>query len=161
MELVKPNYCHEIIAKLEKDYDIAIITTNIDNLHEKAGSSKVIHLHGNIFEVCDLNKEEPYYLNQDIKDGELHPKTGIQLRHNTVLFGEYLREDIPYLYKNIVKQADYLIIIGSSLSVFPSNNIIKYNDNIIYLNPTLPEDIYYDHWKVIQKNACNGIDEVI
>lgn len=161
MENCEPNYCHEQIAELEKDYDVTVITTNIDDLHEKAGSTNVIHVHGNIFEACDLDKYHPYENKEPIKIGDLHPESGKQLRHNTVLFGEDLPLDLMSLYKDVVQKADHLVIIGSSLQVYPSAYITQYNKNIIYLNPDLPEDRYYGHWKVIQKSACEGIDEVI
>jgi len=161
MEMVQPNYCHNKIAELENNFDITIITTNIDNLHEKAGSSKIKYLHGNIFEACDIDKNKPYQYNKDIKEGDIHPETKKQLRHNTVLFGEQLPEDTLNIYKNTVKNADYLIIIGSSLSVYPSSNIVNYNNNIIYINPILPEDKNYKKWNIIQDTACNGIDKAI
>jgi len=155
----EPNYAHKVIAELEKDHDVTVITTNIDNLHERAGSTNVIHLHGNVFEVCDWNKDNPYEWNEDIKEGDLHPITKEQLRHNTVLFEEQLPVDIPHLYKNIVRKSNHLIIIGSSLQVYPSANITQYNKNIIYLNPE-PCGLYDFEWKKIFKSAVEGIDEV-
>lgn len=156
----EPNYCHKILADLEKQHNITIITTNIDNLHEKAGNSRVYHVHGNIFEVCDINRNNPYFFEEDIQIGNLHPQTGKQLRHNTVLFNESLNEDVRKLYGTIVKHADLLIVIGSGLSVAPSNNVVYYNDNIVILDPNKPF-IWEPKWEWIQKDAVNGIDEVV
>ena len=117
-------------------------------------------MHGNIFEACSLDQKYPYTLNDDIKIGDLHPKNNKQLRHNTILFGEQLLVNCYNLFKYQVKKADYLIIIGSSLSVGPSNLITNYNKNIIYINPLLPEDIHYNHWNIIQDTACNGIRDL-
>lgn len=153
-----PNYCHKAIAELEKKHTVTVLTTNMDNLHEKAGSSKVIHLHGNIFEVCDLNRKNPYSSNIDIRVGDLHSQTGLQLRYNTVLFGEDLTVDCFNLFRKTVRKANKLIIVGSSLSVYPASHITLYNDNIIYLNK---QEIEKREWKVIQKSACEGINEVL
>lgn len=159
MNKCEPNDCHKFIADLEKDHDVTVVTSNIDELHEKAGSSKVIHVHGNIFEACDMNKEESYWYNQDIKVGDTHPLTGVQLRPNTVLFGEMLSADCYSINHNIVEKADILIIIGTSLSVFPSSEIMYYNKNIIYLDPNA-KDILGKGWKLINKTACQGIDDL-
>lgn len=155
----EPNYAHKVIAELEKDHDVTVITTNIDNLHERAGSTNVIHVHGNVFEVCDWNKDYPYKWDEDIKEGDLHPITEEQLRHNTVLFEEQLPVDLYKLFKHTVQKADYLIIIGSSLQVYPSANITQYNKNIIYLNPEL-SGLYDFEWTKILKSAVEGIDKV-
>ncbi len=108
-----------------------------------------------------MYKQQPYMSNIDIKVGDVHPQTKEQLRYNTVLFGEQLDEDISRLHNDIVSRVDLLVIIGSSLSVWPSNKIVNYNDNIIYLNPTLPINVNYNNWKIIQKTACNGIDDIL
>jgi len=155
----EPNYCHKKIAELEQQYDVTVITTNIDELHERAGSTNVIHLHGNIFEVCDIEKEGIYKTEIDIKEGDGHSQTGRQLRHNTVLFGEQLDVDCYKLFRKVEK-ADWLVIIGSSLQVYPSAGITQYNKNIIYLNPE-PSGLYDKEWNNIIKSACDGIDSVL
>lgn len=156
-----PNYCHKKIAELEKEHKVTVITTNIDELHERAGSTNVIHLHGNIFQVCDIERNDPYRSSEDIQEGDLHPITNLQLRHNTVLFEENLEVDCMRLYNDVVAKADYLVIIGSSLFVYPSSHITEYNKNIIYLGPELPQTKNHINWKTIQKKACEGIDEVL
>lgn len=157
----EPNYCHKTIAELEKQHNITVITTNIDNLHERAGSTNVIHLHGNIHQICDINKDDPYYSNKDVNIGDLHPITQQQLRHNTVLFGELLSTDCYSLYNDIVDKSDMLVIIGTSLSVYPSSEIIHYNNNIIYIDPIEPISKYKDKWNIIRKTACKGINDVL
>jgi NAD-dependent deacetylase len=158
INICNPNYCHKVIAELEKEHTITVLTTNMDNLHERAGSSNIIHLHGSIFEVCDLNRKNPYISNIDIKVGDLHPQTGLQLRYNTVLFGEDLLVDCFNLFRRTVRQVDKLVVVGSSLSVYPASHITLYNDNIIYLGKQRIEN---KGWKVIQKSACEGINEVL
>lgn len=156
----QPNHCHHQIARLEDKHDINVITTNIDDLHERAGSTKVTHLHGSLHQACDINKDDPYSIDQDINVGDLHPITGLQLRHNTVLFGELLSAECYTLYNQIVDKSDMLIIIGSSLSVHPSSEITHYNKNIYYINPTTPKE-YEGGWNIINKTACEGIDQLI
>jgi NAD-dependent deacetylase len=158
---IKPNYCHKLIAELEKQYDITVITTNVDTLHEQAGSTTVIHMHGNLFENCDIDKDNPYISYNSINIGDYHPQTNKQLRPNTVLFGEPLSTDAYTIYNQVVEKSDYLIIIGSSLSVFPVSEITHYNKNVIYINPDLPPTQNYNKWNIIQKSACEGIDDVL
>jgi len=166
IEKCKPNYCHKQIAKLQEDHNIVIITTNIDNLHERAGSNKVLHLHGNIFEQCDIKRRGVQPCKEDIKVGNLHSETCLQLRPNTVLFNENLLGNIDRLFSQIVREADLLVLVGAGLSVYPSNEIVYFNDNIIYLDPNANEVFLQPHFQTIKfrhipESACDGIDKVI
>ena len=114
----KPNRAHEIIAELEKNFKVQIITQNIDNLHERAGSSNVLHLHGEITKVRSVGTDKVYSIgNKPIFLNDLC-NSGHQLRPHIVWFGE----DVPNMLiaEDIVKTADIFLIIGSSLNVYPA-----------------------------------------
>lgn len=123
----QPNDAHLILAELEKYFDIHIITQNIDGLHEKAGSTKVLHLHGEINKVKSSgpNAEKKYYAQNDweVKMGDLCPD-GHQLRPHVVWFGE----DVPLLQEaaSLVQMADLFLVIGTSLNVYPAAGLIHY-----------------------------------
>ena len=121
---VKPNTAHEDIAKLEKGYKVTVITQNIDDLHERAGSTNIIHLHG------ELLKDRSTYDETGIQDwktdlvlGDLCKK-GYQLRPHIVWFGE----DVPLIEKaaQICETADVLLIIGTSMQVYPAAGLMHY-----------------------------------
>ena len=139
---VIPNLGHEIIAELEQDFDVQIITQNVDNLHEKAGSSNVLHLHGELLKVrSTVNKNYILDWNEDLVLGDCD-KDKNQLRPDIVWFGE----DVPALEKavSIVQSADILIIIGTSLQVYPAAGLMNFaNENIpvFYIDPK-PAEIY-------------------
>jgi NAD-dependent deacetylase len=118
----KPNRAHEIIAELEKHFEVQIITQNIDDLHERAGSTNVVHLHGEITKARSVGTEKIYtignksiFLNNLCNDGH-------QLRPHIVWFGE----DVPNMLiaEDIVKTADIFLIIGSSLNVYPAAGLV-------------------------------------
>jgi len=122
-----PNAAHEAIADLENHFDVTIITQNIDNLHEKAGSSNVLHLHGEISKSRSSVDEELIYEVGDagISQGELCEK-GSQLRPHIVWFGEAVPNII--VAQDIVKEADVLLIVGTSLNVYPAAGLIHYSN---------------------------------
>ncbi len=130
---VQPNLGHQILAELEQDFDVSIITQNVDNLHEKAGSTKVLHLHGELLKVRST-KNDNYILDwqDDLSISDTDDK-GNPLRPHIVWFGE----EVPALEEAIaiVEKADLLIIIGTSLQVYPAAGLIRYT------NPEIP--IYY------------------
>lgn len=116
IENSEPNNAHKFLKELENDFDVYIMTTNVDNLHEKAGSSNILHLHGKINEI--RSSKNPYSVSireKDLKIGDRH-EDGSQLRPNIVLFGEYLTERS---YNSLLNEADIFLIIGSSLKVNP------------------------------------------
>ena len=142
LQTVIPNSGHEIIAALEQDFDVQIITQNVDNLHEKAGSTNVLHLHGELLKVrSTANKNYILDWKEDLVLGDFDDK-GNQLRPHIVWFGE----DVPALEKavSIVQNADILIIIGTSLQVYPAAGLMNFaNENIpvYYIDPK-PAEIY-------------------
>jgi len=119
----KPNKAHLALAELEKHFNVHIITQNIDDLHERAGSSNILHLHGEILKAqCSVEENEVVTLDgPDIKLGQ-HSKNGHQLRPHVVWFGEA----VPKMFEaeQIVNEADIFIVIGTSLNVYPAANLI-------------------------------------
>jgi NAD-dependent deacetylase len=133
---VQPNQGHTIAAGLEKDFDVHIITQNVDDLHERAGSTNVLHLHGELLKARSVRNENDIIdWKTDINLGDLHTD-GHQLRPHIVWFGEAVPA-IEYAM-DIVKEADYLIIIGTSMQVYPAAGLIDYarpTTPIFYIDP--------------------------
>jgi NAD-dependent deacetylase len=133
---VKPNKGHELLAQLEKKYDVQIITQNVDDLHERAGSKNIIHLHGELLKMRSVaNTNEFYDCKKDILLGDTC-KNGNQLRPHIVWFGEA----VPLLDDaiRITEDADILIIIGTSMLVYPAAGLIQYsrpNIPIYFIDP--------------------------
>ena len=145
---VKPNKAHYNLVDLEKYFDVEIITQNIDNLHEKAGSTKVTHLHGELLKVRSTYNEN-IVLNwkKDLHLGDLGPDNK-QLRPHIVWFGEM----VPMLDKaiEITSKADILIIIGTSMQVYPAASLVN------FIKPKIP--IYFiDPKPSITKNDFNNL----
>ena len=157
---VEPNDGHKGLADLEKYFNVHIITQNVDNLHERAGSSHVIHLHGELMKSCsvkdkntafDISPEQP-----DIHLGDKAPDGG-QLRPFIVWFGEAvpkIEEAIAY-----VKSADICVVIGTSLNVYPAAGLIHYiNDGQpVFLIDPKPVNTYRDDIQFIKKGASEGV----
>jgi NAD-dependent deacetylase len=119
-----PNDAHQILAELEIQYDVQIITQNIDDLHERAGSTRVLHLHGEIFKMrSERDAWLVYDIRGDMKLGDL-AKDGAQLRPHIVWFEEPVPMIEPAL--QLVSEADILLIIGTSLVVYPAAGLINY-----------------------------------
>ncbi|MFY8066388.1 MAG: SIR2 family NAD-dependent protein deacylase [Flavobacterium sp.] len=160
---VKPNKGHFGLAELEKDFDVHIITQNVDNLHEKAGTKKVLHLHGELLKVRSTNPEfsgEDYILDwqNDLVIGDVDDK-GHQLRPHIVWFGEM----VPALEEaiSITEKANYVAVIGTSLQVYPAASLMHYakpNVPVFYVDPR-PASItnMENPLEVIQMNATEGV----
>ena len=168
---VEPNHAHRLIAELEKWHDVTIITQNVDNLHERAGSSNVIHLHGELTKVTssddrnnpDCIKELP--LDIPIRIGD-KAADGSQLRPYIVWFGEFV-SDFEKAVK-IVREADILLVIGTSLTVQPAASLVRYAHSEVpkfIINPGEAYDPYDDHfpegYEHIKENASNGVETFI
>ena len=156
---VKPNQGHIVLAELENDFDVHIITQNVDNLHEQAGSTKVLHLHGELLKVRST-KNEDYVLDwqHDLVIGDVDDK-GNQLRPHIVWFGEM----VPALEEavNITEQADYVAVIGTSLQVYPAASLMHYakpNIPVFYIDPR-PASIngLQNPLEIIPMNATEGV----
>jgi len=137
----QPNPGHLALAELEKYFDVTIVTQNVDNLHEKAGSSKVIHLHGSLFQSrSTLNENLVYDMESwDINLGDKCEK-GSQLRPNIVWFGEM----VPLMEKAVAEaeEAEIFMVVGTSLVVYPAAGLVHYvpDDAPIYvIDPHLPD----------------------
>ena len=156
---VKPNKAHEILAELEKQFNIYIITQNVDDLHERAGSSSVLHLHGELLKVRSIaNEKNIMHWKTDLNLGDCDEK-GNQLRPHIVWFGEA----VPLIEKaiEIVETADILVIIGTSLQVYPAAGLMNYvNQNVpvYYIDPK-PATIYDlpNKLKVLPLSAVEGM----
>lgn len=160
---VQPNAGHIALAKLEKACDVTIITQNVDNLHEKAGSNNVIHLHGSLFRSkSDRNDNLIYDTGpKDINIGDLGDDGG-QLRPDIVWFGEM----VPMMESAIeeVTKADHLIVIGTSLVVYPAASLLHYLDShvpVYIIDPKKPDIYLKDNYRYISKTAAEGTPELV
>lgn len=157
----EPNSAHLALAKLQEKFDVQIITQNVDNLHERAGSSKVLHLHGELMKArCTVHEEDIYELEHwELKEGDLS-KNGHQLRPHIVWFGEAvpaIEEAVP-----LVNTADILLVIGTSLNVYPAAGLINYTKpgaSIYVIDPGEPAGIASMDVTFIQKTATEGMKE--
>ena len=161
----KPNAAHVAMAELEKDYRVDVITQNVDNLHERAGSTRVLHLHGELTKVrpengiYDRTESEAEVIDVGYRPvilGDLAPN-GSQLRPHIVFFGEA----VPNISKaiDLVEQADILLIVGSSLQVYPAAGLYRYarNDCPIYVIDPKPVPISDPRVTFIQDVATKGM----
>jgi len=156
---VKPNEAHQILAELQSDFDIRIITQNVDDLHERAGSKNVMHLHGELLKVRSIkDSEEIHHWTIDLNLGDLD-KNGVQLHPHIVWFGE----DVPMIEHaiDVIETADLLLIIGTSLQVYPAAGLMNYiNQNVpvYYIDPK-PATIYDlpNELKVLPLTAVEGM----
>ncbi|SHH35727.1 SIR2 family NAD-dependent protein deacylase [Flavobacterium defluvii] len=159
---VQPNLGHQILAELEKDFDVYIITQNVDDLHERAGSTKVLHLHGELLKVRSTkNRDLILDWTEDLLTGDLD-ENGHQLRPHIVWFGE----EVPALEQaiDITETADYFAVIGTSLQVYPAAGLISYTPSttpVFYIDPkpiSIPN--IRNKVEVIAKVASEGVAEM-
>lgn len=154
-----PNPGHSAIADLEKEFDVTVVTQNVDNLHERAGSTNVLHLHGLLSEA--RSEDDPSLVTKIGSDPiELGDKAadGSQLRPNVVWFGE----PVPMIEKavEVVVDADIIIVVGTSLAVYPAASLVNYTPNGIpkYLvDPSETEMRITSDWEHIRKKAAIGL----
>ncbi|NCB84490.1 MAG: NAD-dependent deacylase [Bacteroidia bacterium] len=159
---VKPNAGHLALAELEKEYDVKIITQNVDNLHEKAGSTNVLHLHGELMKVRSTGPGEEIFTlsddNYETHPGDVCPE-GFQLRPHIVWFGEA----VPAMDQAIrtVEEADIMLIIGTSMQVYPAAGLIHYvrSGVPVYLIDPNEVGVYGRDISVIKKGAGEGMKE--
>ena len=159
---VVPNEGHHLLAALEDRFDVHIITQNVDDLHERAGSTHILHLHGELMKVRSTGIDEDVYTltkdNYETHIGDKCPK-GHQLRPHIVWFGEAVPEienAIP-----IVEQADVFLIIGTSLNVYPAAGLINYvrNGVPVYLIDPNEVSVSRSGVTVISKGASEGMKQ--
>lgn len=159
----KPNAGHLGLAALEKDFDVRIVTQNIDNLHERAGSTHVIHLHGELMKACSVRDLEITYdldpTHPDIHWGDKDPK-GVQLRPFIVWFGEAVPMIDPAIRE--VEACDIFVIIGTSLNVYPAAGLLNYvrRGQPIYLIDPKEVRTYRDDIVHLQCGASEGVKQL-
>ena len=161
---VEPNEGHFTLAELEKDFEVQIITQNVDNLHERSGSTDILHLHGELMKVRSTSpREEVFKLTADSYETHLGDKCpkGFQLRPHIVWFGEAV-PDIEDAIR-ITQQADIFLIIGTSLNVYPAASLINYVKPGIPVYLIDPNEIGHlpTNVTVIQKGAGEGMKELV
>jgi len=160
---VKPNKAHQLLMDLENKYDIQIVTQNVDDLHERAGSSNVLHLHGELFKVKSVTNDSLVYeWKKDLKIGD-KAGDGNQLRPHIVWFGEA----VPMLDQaiEITKTADILIIIGTSMQVYPAASLIHYitlGTPVYFIDPkpNISRNSY-NNLTIISEKASIGVEKLI
>lgn len=165
----QPNEGHKLIAGMEKDpdYDVSILTQNVDNLHEKAGSTHVIHLHGDLTKVCSsYNPYDERYIQQLTPDNsDVEPGTkagdGSLLRPFIVFFNESVPMLNPAAQEAM--KADIFVIIGTSLNVYPAAGLVQYTQpgTPIYLIDPNPVNTSFSNFTHIQKGASEGMKELL
>jgi NAD-dependent deacetylase len=176
MPSVEPNDAHKALVGLEEEYDVTIVTQNVDDLHERAGSSKILHLHGELTKARTsfamnnpgvVASQKTYDIGyEDINIGDMDEEYGSQLRPHIVWFGEY-----PFFYYNALEafiEADIVMIIGTSLNIGYTLNFFgktKKDTPIIYIDPepskTLDSDYPEIKIEYITKTAVEGVTEVV
>ena len=163
VNLAQPNKAHQLLADLEKNYEVNIVTQNIDDLHEKGGSTKVHHLHGEINKArSTVDPSLIYDLNHwEMKMGDTCDN-GSQLRPHIVWFGE----PVPMIDQVIhfFEIADKIIVIGTSLGVYPAAGLINYTSPGIekyYIDPMGVSNMGRDDFTVIAKKAVDGLSELV
>ncbi|MCC5945379.1 MAG: NAD-dependent deacylase [Bernardetiaceae bacterium] len=160
---VEPNIAHKILARLENYFDVTIITQNVDNLHERAGSTKVLHLHGELAKArSSKNIDHVYPIDGwEIKMGDVCPKDGSQLRPHIVWFGEA----VPMMEKATEEamSADIFIVIGTSLLVYPAAGLIDViSDKVpkFIIDPNMPTISTRRNLSFIPETATVGMRQI-
>ncbi|MDR1555008.1 MAG: NAD-dependent deacylase [Campylobacteraceae bacterium] len=154
---VEPNEGHKIIAELEKEFKVTVITQNVDNLHERAGSSHVIHLHGELTKACNEDKTDIIDIGYESIEINKKAKDGSRLRPFIVWFGEAvpLIEKAAYITAN----ADVVVVIGTSMQVYPAAGLINYakKDASLFLIDPNSIEKYLPKVKIIKEKASAGM----
>lgn len=160
---VVPNRGHEILAELEEKYAVQIITQNVDNLHERAGSTAILHLHGELVKVRgEFSENESIYWENDLHLGDVN-ENAEQLRPDIVWFGEAvpaIEQAIP-----MMQNADIVLIIGTSLQVYPAAGLMHYakpHVPVYYIDPN-PATIYDlpNPLQVLAMSASAGLEKIM
>jgi NAD-dependent deacetylase len=156
---VKPNRGHEILVELEKDFEVTIITQNVDDLHERAGSTRVIHLHGSLFESRSTFDPSLIY---PIKGWELKLgdkcERGFQLRPNIVWFGEAV--PMIEVAAVIASTADIFLVVGTSMLVYPAAGLIDYVPDQVkkfVIDPKKPDILHVPNLEFIEEKGSVGL----
>lgn len=161
LHTVSPNDGHRHIAALEEDFQVTVVTQNIDDLHERAGSTNIIHLHGELLKARPIDSFETVHWPKDIKVGDVN-EHGVQMRPHIVWFGE----DVPEIRRAAaaVQVADLIIIVGTSMQVYPAAGLVGYANPdipVIYVdpNPTINYELQSRDITTIVKGGSEGMEE--
>jgi len=159
----EPNTAHVALAKLEKKFDVQIVTQNVDDLHERGGSSNILHLHGELKKVrSTVDPSLVFELEGwELKAGDTCPK-GSQLRPHIVWFGE----SVPNITKaaEIVREADIMLVIGTSMQVYPAAGLVHYApvDSLkYYIDPAASESSTLSNLQVIRDKAGTAVPKLV
>ena len=156
-----PNAAHIGLAQLENDFDVTIVTQNIDDLHERAGSTKVLHLHGEIFKMRTVDDEENIFeIRNDINLGDFGAD-GAQLRPHIVWFGEA----VPMMEKAaaLLNDCDYFVVVGTSLQVYPAASLLYYAPPYLpkfIIDKKIPATEKMNNLHIIEMPATAGVGEL-
>ncbi len=162
---VQPNAAHKALVELESSFDVRIITQNIDDLHERAGSKNVVHLHGELLKVRSTAYEHLIYdWPGDLQSGD-NCERGAQLRPHIVWFGEM----VPMLTvaAEITSTADIVMIVGTSMQVYPAAGLVGYapsNASVFYIDPRPSVNFELSqssNLKIISENATSGVRKIV
>lgn len=162
MAQAKPNAGHRTLAELEQWFNVSVITQNVDDLHERAGSSQVIHLHGKLTEA--RSSDDPTLVenigSNKIRLGDKAPD-GSQLRPNIVWFGE----PVPMIEKaaEVISDTDILIVAGTSLVVYPAAGLIHYapqSAEKFVIDPAIPDSIDLNRWECLEETSASGLPKL-
>jgi len=161
---VEPNDAHKALFNLEERFEVNIITQNVDDLHERCGSTQIFHLHGELLKMRGIRDPNKFYnCSEDIKIGDKCP-AGSQLRPHLVLFGEY-----PYNFDKayqLIRNCDYLLIIGTGFDISYTSHMVKEvkpETTIIYIDPKPSPILSSMGLEVIyvNKKAVEGVTEIV
>ena len=163
----EPNEGHRLVAELEKRYDVTVVTHNVDNLHERAGSTKVIHLHGELMKVCSANDPDDTRYHQTLTADNCRVEPGTKAGDGSLLrpFIVFFGEAVPMIESAIImaEQADIFVIIGTSLNVYPAAGLVRYvkpGTPIYIIDPNSIDTRNCPNAKHIMKKASEGMREL-
>lgn len=163
----KPNEAHKLLYDLEKYYDVQIITQNVDNLHEQAGSTNVLHLHGEIMKCRDTGNTNYIFDIPCDENGDYNTHPGMKIEDHTVRpHIVFFNEDVPNISKaqTLMKKADICIVIGTSFNVYPAAGLIDYvnvGNSIYYIDPFPRIDqVSYSDVIIIDEVATKGMEKL-
>ena len=161
LQEVEPNEAHLLLAKLEEYFEVHIITQNVDDLHERGGSSRIIHLHGELKKARPIDSEsEKIVWEKDLNLGDLNSK-GVQLRPHIVWFGEMVPEMDQAV--KIAETADIFLVIGTSMQVYPAASLIQFipdHCEVFVIDPNLDQNfVAADHF--LKTSATDGMRKLI
>ena len=161
LQKVEPNEAHLLLAKLEEYFEVHIITQNVDDLHERGGSSRIIHLHGELKKARPIDSESEIIVwEKDLNLGDLNSK-GVQLRPHIVWFGEMVPEMDQAV--KIAETADIFLVIGTSMQVYPAASLIQFipdHCEVFVIDPNLDENfVAADHF--LKTSATDGMRKLI